>query len=111
MINTILHQKKQMTKTICTLKRNIRAAKAIQETLAKTLTETPNFLNYAISAQILDTEDAFNTKASNILVTLEEEIKDTITTLKKVPDNLPSSGEVNVYFKFLCYDACNVLTM
>lgn len=89
MINTILHQKKQMTKSIRTLKRNIRSAKAIQENLATTLTEAPHFLNYAISAQILDTGDAFNTKANNIVVTLEEEINETITTLKKVLDNLP----------------------
>lgn len=44
MIITIIHQKKQMTKTIRTLKRNIRAAKGIQESLAKTLTEAPHFL-------------------------------------------------------------------
>lgn len=87
-INTILHQKKQMTKSIRILKRNIRSAKAIQENLAKTFTEAPHFLNYAISAQISDTEDAFNTKANNIVITLEEEINETITTQKKVLDNL-----------------------
>ncbi|CAI9259840.1 unnamed protein product [Lactuca saligna] len=91
MIDTIIRQKIQTTKTIRTLKRNIRAAKAMQETLAKTLTERPHFLNYAISTQILDTKDAFNTKASSIVATLEEEINEIITMLNKVPDNLPAN--------------------
>ncbi|CAI9286445.1 unnamed protein product [Lactuca saligna] len=89
MINIIVHHKNQMMKTIRTLKHNIKTAKAIQGNLAKTLTQTPHFLNYAVSAKILDTEDVFNTKANNGVVALEEEINQSIATLKKIPDNIP----------------------
>lgn len=78
-----------MMKTIRTLKRNIKTTKAIQGNLAKTLTETPHFLNYAVSAQILDNEDVFNTKANTVVVALEEEINEGIATLNKFLDNLP----------------------
>lgn len=62
----------------------------MQQNLARTLTQQPHFLNYAISAQILQTEDTFNTKVTNMITTLEEEMAESITTLNKVPGSIPA---------------------
>lgn len=90
MINVIVRQKIQTTNTIRTLKCKLRSAKAMQQNLARTLTQQPHFLNYAISAQILQTEDTFNTKVTNMITTLEEEMAESITTLNKVPGSIPA---------------------
>ncbi|CAH1430049.1 unnamed protein product [Lactuca virosa] len=89
MIETIRRHKIQTTKTIRTLKHKLQAGRVIKQNLAITLTEKPHFLNYAISAELLNNEDEFDNKGINIIATLEEEINESIAKLNKVASNLP----------------------